>query len=467
MEVLLPRIYLPKHSVSENSFKSSLITGTLLLTIAGVLTRIIGFFYRIFLSRVIGAEGLGIYQLTAPVMALGFAITSTGIQTAISRFVSNEVGKKNPGGARSYLFCGLWLSLLLSVLFSVILWKNTDFIARAWLGDARCAPLLSILSLSFVPSCIHACINGYYYGLKKTGVPALTQLAEQLARVAIVYVLFQIYTEQQQSVPPSVTMWGVVIGEAASTLVSVSCIRLLPSTADRGLSMVTCTRNLLAMAAPLTANRVILNLFSSYENIMIPNRLRLFGYEFSDALSVYGILTGMTMSVVMFPSVITNSVSVLLLPAISEAKAAGDDALIRRTLKKTIESCLSLGFLATLAFLFTGDFLGNFLFGNALAGTFITTLGWICPFLYLGSTLSSILHGLGFPGLTFVLNLISCGIRILFVLFAVPVFGIKSYLWGILLSQAVLAFLAIILLLHMTSNKRHASCDTLMSRKQA
>ncbi len=463
----MPRIYLPKHSVSENSFKSSLITGTLLLTIAGVLTRIIGFFYRIFLSRVIGAEGLGIYQLTAPVMALGFAITSTGIQTAISRFVSNEVGKKNPGGARSYLFCGLWLSLLLSVLFSVILWKNTDFIARAWLGDARCAPLLSILSLSFVPSCIHACINGYYYGLKKTGVPALTQLAEQLARVAIVYVLFQIYTEQQQSVPLSVTMWGVVIGEAASTLVSVSCIRLLPSTADRGLSMVTCTRNLLAMAAPLTANRVILNLFSSYENIMIPNRLRLFGYEFSDALSVYGILTGMTMSVVMFPSVITNSVSVLLLPAISEAKAAGDDALIRRTLKKTIESCLSLGFLATLAFLFTGDFLGNFLFGNALAGTFITTLGWICPFLYLGSTLSSILHGLGFPGLTFVLNLISCGIRILFVLFAVPVFGIKSYLWGILLSQAVLAFLAIILLLHMTSNKRHASCDTLMSRKQA
>ncbi len=458
----MPRIYLPKHPVSENSFKSSLITGTLLLTIAGVLTRIIGFFYRIFLSRVIGAEGLGIYQLTAPVMALGFAITSTGIQTAISRFVSNEIGKKNPGGARSYLFCGLWLSLLLSVLFSVILWKNTDFIARAWLGDARCAPLLSILSLSFVPSCIHACINGYYYGLKKTGVPALTQLAEQIARVAIVYVLFQIYTEQQQSVPLSVTMWGVVIGEIASTLVSVSCIRVLSGTTDRGLSMVTCTKNLLAMAAPLTANRVILNLFSSYENIMIPNRLRLFGYEFSDALSVYGILTGMTMSVVMFPSVITNSVSVLLLPAISEAKAAGDNALIRRTLKKTIESCLSLGFLATLAFLFTGDFLGNFLFGNALAGTFITTLGWICPFLYLGSTLSSILHGLGFPGLTFVLNLISCGIRILFVLFAVPVFGIKSYLWGILLSQAVLAFLAIILLLHMTNNERHASHATLM-----
>lgn len=450
----MPGIHFPKHSVSKSSFSHSLITGTLLLTFAGVLTRIIGFFYRIFLSRVIGAEGIGIYQLTAPVMALGFAITSAGIQTSISRFVSTEVGKKNPNGARRYLFAGLALSLLLSAVFSLILWKYAAFIATAWLGDARCTPLLSVLSLSFVPSCIHACINGYYYGLKKTGVPALTQLAEQFARVAAVYALFLIYSEQQSAVPLSITMWGIVIGEIASTLVSVSCIRLLPDAGSSKPSWSSCTKNLLLMAAPLTANRVVLNLFSSYENIMIPNRLRLFGYDTSDALGVYGILTGMAMSVVMFPSVITNSVSVLLLPAISEAKAAGDDALIRRTLKKTIESCLSLGFLATIAFLFTGDFLGNVLFGNALAGTFITTLGWICPFLYLGSTLSSILHGLGFPGLTFVLNLISCGIRILFVLFAVPVFGIKSYLWGILLSQAVLALLAILLLLRMTRSSR-------------
>ena len=99
----------------------------------------------------------------------------------------------------------------------------------------------------------------------------------------------------------------------------------------------------------------------------------------------------------------------------------------------------------------TGDFLGNMLFGNALAGTFITTLGFICPFLYLGSTLTSILHGLGYPGTTFVLNLITCGIRILFVLFAIPVYGIRSYLVGLLLSQAVLALLAIVILFSKTN----------------
>lgn len=205
------------------------------------------------------------------------------------------------------------------------------------------------------------------------------------------------------------------------------------------------------MAIPLTANRVVLNLFASFENIMIPNRLKLFGYTNSEALSVYGILTGMAMSIIMFPSVITNSVSVLLLPTISEAKASGNDRLILRTIAKTIKYCLFWGFLCTAGFLLTGRFFGNLLFKNALAGTFIVTLSWICPFLYISATLSSILHGLGYPGLTFLLNLLSCGIRILFVLLAVPLYGIKSYLWGMLISQVVMAFLSVVLLFQKTN----------------
>ena len=434
------------HSTSGNSIKSSFITGTLLLTLAGVLTRIIGFFYRIFLSRMIGAEGLGIYQLVSPVMALGFAVTAAGIQTAISRFVSTEIGKKNPTGARLYLFAGLFISLFLSTLASLFVWKHASFIATAWLGDERCTPLLSVLSLSFVPSCIHACINGYYYGIKKTGIPSLCQLSEQLARVGSVYLIYLIYQSKQMSIPLSVTMWGIVIGEIVSTLVSISFSKLIPDSGKNKLTLANCSRNLIIMAIPLTANRVVLNLFSSFENIMIPNRLKLFGYTNSEALSVYGILTGMSMSVIMFPSVITNSVSVLLLPTISEAKASDDERLIVRTIARTIKYCLLLGFLCTAGFLASGKFFGNFLFGNALAGTFIVTLGWICPFLYLSSTLTSILHGLGYPGLTFLLNLLGCGIRIVSVLFAIPIYGIKGYLWGMLISQIVMALLAVMIL---------------------
>lgn len=441
------------NSQYQTSVKSSFITGTLLLTIAGVLTRIIGFFYRIFLSRTIGAEGLGIYQLISPVMALGFAVTAAGIQTSISKFVSMEIGKKNPGGARLYLTVGLVISLFLSAVTSLFIWGKADFIAASWLGDARCAPLLKVLSFSFIPSCIHACINGYYYGLKKTAIPSITQLVEQIARVGSVYLMYQIQMSQKGSISLSITMWGIVIGEIFSTLVSISAIGSAPDRKKTGDHISRCTRNLVQMAVPLTANRVVLNLFGSFENIMIPNRLRAFGYTNSEALSVYGILTGMSMSIIMFPSVITNSVSVLLLPTISEAQAAQKDTMIRRTIRKTIESCMFLGLICTAGFLLCGDFLGNYLFGNALAGTFIVTLGWICPFLYLSSTLSSILHGLGFPGVTFGLNLLACGLRIVFVVFAVPVYGIKSYLWGILASQILTAVLAILILIQLTKRK--------------
>lgn len=437
-----------KSSISTT--KSIFITGTLILTVAGVLTRIIGFFYRIFLSRLIGAEGLGIYQLISPITALGFAVTAAGIQTSISKFVSTEIGRKNPAGAKAYLFIGLVISLVLSLFVGIFIFHHADFLANSWLGEKRCAPLLKILSFSFAPSCIHACINGYYYGIKKTAVPSLCQLAEQLARVGSVYLMYQICLAEGKPFSLSMTVWGLVIGEIASTLVSLSCFTSLISKSEKkkrlSLPLSSYTKNLLTMAVPLTANRIVLNLFAAFENVMIPNRLKLFGYTNSEALSVYGILTGMAMSVVMFPSVISNSVSVLLLPTISEAEASGNLGMIRRTIRKTVEICLFLGFICTAGFFFTGNWLGNLLFQNALAGTFIVTLGWICPFLYLSSTLTSILHGLGYPSITFFLNLMGCGIRILFVLFALPVYGIKSYLIGMLSSQIAIALAAILIL---------------------
>ncbi len=116
--------------MSKNlSVKRTLFTGTLLLTAAGILSRFIGFFYKIFLSRTIGAEGLGIYQLIFPVMALCFSLTSAGIQTSVSRFVSSEIGKQNPAGARFYLLIGLILSVCLSVFTGLFMWNHSEFIA--------------------------------------------------------------------------------------------------------------------------------------------------------------------------------------------------------------------------------------------------------------------------------------------------------------------------------------------------
>ena len=425
--------------------KNPLITGTLLMTAAGVLSRIIGFFYRIFLSRTIGAEALGIYQLIGPVFSLCFALTASSIQTSISKFVGDAIGgcKDSLCGekkARAFLLLGLVLSCGLSSLTGIFMYCNADWIATRFLGEARCAPLLVLLTYSLLPCCIHACINGYYYGKKNAFVPSLCQLIEQIARVGSVWIIFQVTTEKGIPLTAFHAVCGLVIGECFGLLVSMSAFlreKRLPrgSYSTNSVCNRTMTHAFLAMVIPLTINRLSVAFSTSLENLLIPQKLQLYGYSQADALSVYGILSGMTLSIILFPCVLTNSLSVLLLPAISEAKGRANENQIRRTTKKAIRLGLLLGFAFTILFLFTGDMIGNKLFHNALAGRFICRLAWLCPLMYISSLLSSILHGLGRPKQVLFVNLLACLIRIGMIWFLVPGYGIGAYLWGLLLSQ--------------------------------
>ena len=425
--------------------KNPLITGTLLMTAAGVLSRIIGFFYRIFLSRTIGAEALGIYQLIGPVFSLCFALTASSIQTSISKFVGDAIGgcKDSLCGekkARAYLILGLVLSCGLSILTGIFMYFNADWIAVRFLGEARCAPLLVLLTYSLLPCCIHACINGYYYGRKNAFVPSLCQLIEQIARVGSVWIIFQITTEKGIPLTAFHAVCGLVIGECFGLLVSMSALlreKRLPrgSYTSDSICNSTMTHAFLAMVIPLTINRLSVAFSTSLENLLIPQKLQLYGYTQTDALSIYGILSGMTLSIILFPCVLTNSLSVLLLPAISEARGRSNENQIRRTTQKAIRLGLLLGFAFTILFLLTGDMIGNKLFHNALAGRFICRLAWLCPLMYITSLLNSILHGLGRPKQVLFVNLLACLIRIGMIWFLVPAYGIGAYLWGLLLSQ--------------------------------
>lgn len=425
--------------------KNPLITGTLLMTAAGVLSRVIGFFYRIFLSRTIGAEALGIYQLIGPVFGLCFALTASSIQTSISKFVGDAIGgcKDSLCGkkkARAYLILGLVLSCGLSILTGVFMYLNADWIAVRFLGEARCAPLLVLLTYSLLPCCIHACINGYYYGKKNAFVPSLCQLIEQIARVGSVWIIFQITTEKGIPLTAFHAVCGLVIGECFGLLVSMSALlreKRLPrgSYTSDSICNSTMTHAFLAMVIPLTINRLSVAFSTSLENLLIPQKLQLYGYTQTDALSIYGILSGMTLSIILFPCVLTNSLSVLLLPAISEARGRSNENQIRRTTQKAIRLGLLLGFAFTILFLLTGDMIGNKLFHNALAGHFICRLAWLCPLMYITSLLNSILHGLGRPKQVLFVNLLACLIRIGMIWFLVPGYGIGAYLWGLLLSQ--------------------------------
>lgn len=432
-----------------------LITGTLILTITGVLSRVIGFFYRIYLSRMFGEEGMGLYQLLSPVLSISFSLTAAGYQTAISKLVAEQAAASKRPSMRPML-AGFSISMPLSALCNAIVYLFADRIATDLLREPRTADMLRILSFSIPLSAVHACVNGYFYGVKRAGIPAASQLIEQFTRVGCVWVLAARCLASGSTPSIEIAVLGLTVGELFSMLFSFAAVWNCLSgnkTQPRKTAGGQLYSGLLAMALPLTANRIVLNLLQSVESVSIPSKLQLYGYDNVTALSVYGVLTGMAMPFIFFPNALTSSVAVLLLPIISENYALNNLDAVRRATAKTVRYCSIMGFLCMAGFVLLGNWTGTTVFHSPLAGYFITTLGFICPFLYLDTTLSSILQGLGKVGHIFAMNVFCLLIRLAFVLFLIPIYGIKGYLWGLLVSQLVQCLLYLLCLRRFLSQK--------------
>lgn len=201
--------------------KNKFISGTIILTATGCISRFIGFYYKVFLSRTIGAEALGIYQLVFSVFSLMVCISSAGIQTAISRSVA---GSKTGRQQKGYLFAGLSVSLLLSLFCMILIRTRAGWLCHIMMDDSDGSELLHLMSLAIPFANIHSCINGYYYGCKKTAVPALSQLIEQISRVSAVFLIWQISLSGGTFFLLRGVIWGIFIGEFAAVLYCTSAI---------------------------------------------------------------------------------------------------------------------------------------------------------------------------------------------------------------------------------------------------
>lgn len=434
-------------SLSELSPKKrAFLTGTLLLTGTGLACRVLGFFYRIFLSRTIGAEGLGIYNMLHPIFGICFALCAGSIQTALSQHIASHVAI-----GRSIFHTGMVISMTMSFVLAFLICRHAELLASLVLMEPRCAPYLPVFGISVPFAAFHACINGYYYGVQKSHVPAFSQVAEQVVRMTAVFFIASFWIHSGRTITVMLAVYGHLIGEAASALFTLICLCLFPPQPEgiaAGFFAPDTTASLMTLALPLMGNRLVLNLLSSAEAIWIPSRLQLSGLKSDQAFAVYGVLTGMALPFILFPSAITNSLAVLLLPSVARDQAEGRKGSICASISLSLRYSLYMGILCIGIFTLFGEKLGYGVFCDPDAGRFIQILAWLCPFLYLATTMGSILNGLGQTRTTFLQNTFCLLLRIGFVLFGIPCFGILAYLWGMLVSELLLA------LLHLRSLKK-------------
>ena len=395
--------------------RRAFLTGTLLLTGSGLACRVLGFFYRIFLSRTIGAEGLGLYNMIHPIFGVCFALCAGSIQTALSQLIASNAAR-----GRKIFQAGLSISLCMSLTLAILICRYADVLATYVLMEPQCAPYLPLMGISVPFAALHACINGYYYGMQRSRVPAFSQIAEQVIRMALVFFLADTWIASGHVVTVHLAVLGHLIGEVASAAFTFLSMCLFPPQRQDRQSIVQAAHlaghllpfyeelaPLMALALPLMGNRLVLNILASAEAVWIPGCLKLSGLTGPDAFAIYGVLTGMALPFILFPSAITNSMAVLLLPTVAKAQAEGQKSSITASISVSLRYSLYMGILCI--------------------GIFVT--------------MGSILNGLGKTRTTFLQNTAALLLRICFVLLGIPHFGIMAYLWGMLISELTLALM--------------------------
>lgn len=444
--------------MKKKSLYYTLLKGTFILTLTGIATRILGFIYRVFLTNYIGAAGIGLIQVVTPVTGIALSACAMGIQTAICKYTAmckNQL---------KVLCAGLLISMPASILASIIVYTAAPFIAENILLIPQSKPLVEIISFNFPFSCFHICVSGYYLGRKQSGFLALSQLIEQVTRISFILIYAGYYINKvpsaSEAFPVKNALFGNILGDIAATLfciITVFCTKkssashsyttgsysgstLLKQSDDSFSTLFSGVSSIFLFSVPLTLNRILLQLLQSAETILVPAQLILSGLSKTKSLEVYGTITGMALPLVLFPTALTNSLSSMLLPVFSDSEKPEHSAVLQKALDKTICICCLLGVISTLTYIFFLGDIGSILFNEPMVKPFVQALGWLCPFMYLTSVLSAIIKGLGYTAFYSSHSIISVLIKILILIFFVPVYGINAYTTGILIAVLYTTF---------------------------
>ena len=248
-----------------------------------------------------------------------------------------------------------------------------------------------------------------------------------------------------------IAAFGTLCGELFSSVLTLLVLFFVPESPLGKRNHVTSWRKdilvpLFSAAFPLTLNRVLLNVLHLLESALLPGSLVLSGLSRKAALGTYGVLSGMALPMILFPSAIPQAFSFLLLPEIAETSAKKNEKRMIQVTDCSLLFCMILGIYCTGIFFFLGPDLGMLFFHKKMAGDFLRALSFLCPFLYLETTLASIENGLGKTSAVFFQNAAGYLLRILILVFFVPSYGISACLFGILAGEIVITLLALFFL---------------------
>ena len=411
-----------------------------IVTVFSVCEKFLGFLYRIYLSRTIGSEGIGLYQVALSVFALLLTITCSGTPITVSRLITKYNAQKQRDRISKVITAGLLITVLVAIpmcLLFFIFGNKFSFL----FADERCMPIFLTVLPGLIFTSVYSILRGVFWGTKDFLPYSVIELLEELCMIVVGIVLIHYATDVYQGALRAGI--AVLISYVFSFSLAITVFAIRKNKLSNPKSEL---KPLLKSALPITAMRTANSLAISLVSIILPIRLIAAGFTESQAMSSFGAAVGQAIPLLFIPTTLIGSFTLVLVPEISENYYKERHFYLRRDVEKALKFTTFLTCLFIPVFFVCGEEIGMLVFKGHECGKYIKSSAFLMLFMSLSSITTSILNSMGFEHKTLIFYIIS-GIFMLLSIWFLPTYaGIYSLLIGFTFIYGLTTVLNLLLL---------------------
>ena len=428
----------------------------MLLTAVNLLLRLVGTSFQVYLSRRIGAEGIGLLQLVLSVGSMAMVAGMAGIRTATMYLTAEEYGRNRRGNLPWVLSGSILYSLVCSAAVGALVYTFSPVIARLWIGNPKTEESIRLFAVFLPASCLCGVMVGYFTGANRIRTLAAVEVAEQIFTIVCTVLLLGLWAGHN----PEKSCQAVVMGSGMGTCLTLICLSVLRIRERPKIEKAfPVSRRLLHTALPLAFADDLRTGISTVENLMVPKRLSLYPGALSP-LAAFGIVCGMVFPILTFPLAILFGLTEILIPELARCNASGSTTRIRYLVKKSLRVALLFGTVCAGILFLCADNLCNALYHNSDAGRYLKWFAPLAILLYCDSVTDALIKGLGQQKISVCFNILTNTMDVVFLYMLLPRYGIAGYFYSFLVTHLLNFVLSLGRLLHISAVKIDI-CETI------
>ncbi len=424
---------------NSNTNNSKFLKGTMILTISSIIVKVIGSLNWIILSRVLGGEGIGLYQMGFPIYLMAITVSSAGVPVAISIITSEKLANKDYRGAKRVFNVSLRLLLISGLIFSSALFFGADFLinqhiirdSRAYYSIIALAP--AVFFVTFLAS-----FRGYLQGWQIMTPTATSEVVEQLVRVITMLVFADLFMPYGLAYAAGGASMGAGAGAFCALLVLMWFYRRLKRRLHAEIeaqddsipteSAGHIIKRLLKLALPVSLTSLMLPIGANLDLLIVPQRLEAAGFDVRHATELFGYLTGMAVPLVNLATIFTAAMTISLVPSISESRALERFDAIRDKIRLAFRVAMIITFPCFMGLFFLAEKVAALIYNAPGAAGAIQTMSVGILFLGMHQISTGILQGLGKTAIPVINMILACIVKVVMSwwLTAIPFLGIKG-----------------------------------------